>query len=99
MGANGAVGAAWSPWLFSWCFPIPISVLVLLTAAAAPARQKPDKLIDIYRRKAKGEFQSSGRTAGFHQCFLELFKSFSDVLCQCLRIVNRTYNYLSWALI
>lgn len=94
-GANGAIGAALSPWLFS-C-PIPISVLVLPTAAA---RQEPDKLIDIYRRKAKGEFQSSARTAGIHQdCFLVLFKSFSCVLCHCLRIINRTCNYLSWALI
>lgn len=34
---------------------------------AAAAGQEPDELIDVYRRKAKGEFQSSARPAGFHQ--------------------------------
>lgn len=77
VGASGAIGAALSPSLFS--FPIPISVL---PTAAAAARQEPDKPIDICRRKAKDEFQSSARTAGIHQdCVFWFFSSLFLVFC------------------
>lgn len=59
------------------------------------------ELIAFYKKKAGCKFQSSARTAGFHLdlCFLVLFKSYSGILCCCLRIINRWCNYLCHALI